>query len=200
MDRTRRTQESYDLIAERFLKRNETRGLLRSWMLRFRALLPAGPVVDLGAGPCFDSAELRDLGLEVISIDRSRSMLRVARERFPGPRVQADMRQLPLRSGVLAGVWACASMLHLERAELVPALVGVREALRPSGMLFTSFKLGAGEGWESKKYGVEAPRWFTFWSEADLDAALGTAGFEVCESATRPGTPEPWLALLARKL
>jgi hypothetical protein len=169
-------------------------------MLRFKALLPAGPVVDLGAGPCFDSAELRDLGLHVISIDRSGPMLRVALDRFPGPRVQADMRQLPLRPNTLAGVWASASLLHLDRQDLLPALVGVRDALCASGILFMSLKLGTGEGWESRKYGVEAPRWFTYWSEADLDDTLRAAGFELCESATRQGSAEPWTLRIARKL
>jgi SAM-dependent methyltransferase len=198
MDRARRTQQSYDLIAGRFLERNEQRGVLRAWMLRFKALLPAGPVVDLGAGPCFDSAELRDLGLQVISLDRSRPMLQVARERFPGPRVQADMRQLPLRSRTVAGVWACASLLHLERQDLLPALAGVRDALCDSGVLFVSFKQGHGEGWERSRYGVDAPRWFTYWSEEDLDGALRAAGFELCESATRQGFHEPWIIRLAR--
>ena len=38
----------------------------------------------------------------------------------------------------------------------------------------------AGAKWETARYG--APRWFQYWSAADLDALLGGSGFEVVES------------------
>ena len=100
-------------------------------------------VLDLGAGPCLDSAELRSLGLRVISVDRSRRMLIAAHQEIPGPRVQADMRQLTFRPNCIAGVWACASLLHLDRDELVPALSGIRNVLVSSGVLFVSLKTAA---------------------------------------------------------
>jgi len=200
VDHTRRTQRSYDLIAAQFFARHQNRSVLHPWMVRFAAAVPAGGVVlDLGAGPCHDSAQLRALGLSVISLDRSKHMLNVASERFPGARVQADLRQLPFRPNSIAGVWASASLLHLDRHELAPALAGVREVLVESGVLFMSLKRGAGEGWETTKYGGEAPRWFTYWHEQDVDAALLAAGFDLVEAATRAGTEVEWLMRIARR-
>ena len=130
MDRAQKNQDSYDRVAEQYLERSRDRSELRPWMRRFQEWLPAnGPVLDLGAGPCLDSVELRSLGLRVISVDRSRRMLSVALQEIPGPRVQADMRQLPFRPNCIAGVWACASLLHIDRDELVPALAGIHEVL-----------------------------------------------------------------------
>jgi SAM-dependent methyltransferase len=198
MDRARQTQQSYDRIAGRFLERTRDRSLLRPWMRRFRARLAADAlVIDLGAGPCHDSAELRAMGLCVISVDRSRPMLTVGRDRFPGPRVQADLRQLPFRRRSVAGVWANASLLHLQRDELVPTLVGIREVLLPSGVLHLSLKHGAGEQLDTSKYGPEAPRWFTYWSEDEVDTALRVSGFEIVESATRSGSQDTWIMRIA---
>lgn len=198
MDRARQTQQSYDQIAGWFLERTRDRSLIRPWMRLFRERLAADAlVIDLGAGPCHDSAELRAMGLRVISVDRSRSMLTVGRDQFPGARVQADIRALPFRRRCIAGVWANASLLHLHRDELVPALVGVHEALLPSGVLHVSLKHGLGAALESSKYGPESPRWFTYWSDDELDAALELAGFEIVESATRQGSQDTWILRIA---
>ena len=200
MDRAQRTQDSYDRVAAQYLERSRDRSILRPWMRRFTELLPSnGPVLDLGAGPCLDSAELRSLGLRVISVDRSRRMLTAAHQEIPGPRVQADMRQLTFRPNCIAGAWACASLLHLDRDELVPALSGIRDVLVSCGVLFVSLKYGSGGNWDTSKFGPEAPRWFTYWSDDDLDASLGSAGFEIVESATEEGLQNRWIARVARR-
>ena len=138
-------QDSYDRVAAQYLERSRDRSVLRPWMLRFKEQLPSdAPVLDLGAGPCLDSAELRSLGLRVISVDRSWRMLIAAREEIPGLRVQADLSQLPFQPDCLAGVWACASLLHLDRDQLVPVVSDLRHVLVWWGALFVSLKYGSG--------------------------------------------------------
>lgn len=200
MDRAQQNQDSYDRVAGRYLERSRDRSLLRPWMHRFREQLPSdAPVLDLGAGPCLDSAELRSLDLRVISVDRSRHMLIAAQQEFPGPRVQADMRLLPFRANCLAGVWACASLLHLDRDELSPALAGIRSVLVSSGVLFLSLKHGSGERWDTSKFGPDAPRWFTYWSEDEVDTSLESAGFEIVASASQAIGQDIWIARIARR-
>ena len=200
MDRAQKNQNSYDRVAAEYLERSRDRSMLRPWMRRFKEQLPSNaPVLDLGAGPCLDSAELRSFGVRVISVDRSRRMLSAAHQEIPGPRVQADMRQLTFRPNCIAGVWACASLLHLDRDELVPALAGIRNVLVSSGVLFVSLKYGSGGTWDTSKFGPEAPRWFTYWSDDDLDASLASAGFEILESATQDGLRDRWIARIARR-
>jgi SAM-dependent methyltransferase len=200
MDRARKNQDTYDRVAAQYLEHGRDRSLLRPLMLRFREHLPVNALVlDLGAGPCLDSAELRSLGLRVISLDRSRQMLIAAQQDVPGPRVQADMRQLTFHPNCFAGVWACASLLHLDRDELIPALSGIRRVLVSSGVLFMSLKCGSGGMWDSSRFGPDAPRWFTYWSGEDVDSALRSAGFEVVESATAEVSQVTWIARIARR-
>jgi ubiquinone/menaquinone biosynthesis C-methylase UbiE len=198
MDPTRRTQQTYDAVAGEFLCRTSDRSTLQHWMQAFQRHLPPGRVLDLGAGPCSDTAQLRELGLDMIALDRSRGMLRLAPPEVAALRIQADMRHLPLRAQSFAGVWSSASLLHLERAQLAPALAGIRRVLTPVGVLFASLKCGRGAGWETERYGADAPRWFTYWSESEFDGALGTAGFEVVEAETREFAQQRWLIRIAR--
>ncbi len=135
------------------------------WLDRFASSLPAGTLVlDLGAGPGFDSAELRARGLEAICVDLSLGMLRAGAREFPGPRVQSDIRRLPFPSRSICGIWANASLLHLSESEARSALDEIRRVLRPPGILHVSVKRGTGAEWESERYGK--PRWFQYWSDA----------------------------------
>ena len=38
------------------------------------------------------------------------------------------------------GIWACSSILHLEKTELRSVLKKMADALRPDGWIYTSFK------------------------------------------------------------
>jgi SAM-dependent methyltransferase len=169
---------------------------MRGWLDRFASLLPAGALVlDLGAGPGFDAAELRKRGFEAVSVDLSRGMLRAGVHEFPGPRVQSDLRRLPFPSCSVHAVWANASLLHLSKAEASLALREIRRMLRPSGVLHVSVKRGSGTEWESERYG--RPRWFQYWSEPELDAALRAAGFDVNAAWVDETALDTWLVRLA---
>lgn len=195
-DRVSRTRHTYDAIAARFLHNTRDRSEMREWLDRFASSLPAGALVlDLGAGPGVDSAELRRRGFEAISVDLSLGMLRSGVGEFAAPRVQSDLRCLPFPSRSVGGVWASASLLHLSKAEASLALREIRRVLRSSGILYLSLKRGAGAEWESERYG--RPRWFQYWSGPELDAALRAAGFCVDVAQIDQTASETWLIRLA---
>lgn len=83
------------------------------------------------------------------------------------------------------GFWACASLLHLALPELLDVLRRLAVALKPGGMLFTSFKYGQGE----REHGG---RRFSDLDEAGLTALLRKAPyFTVLETwITRDQRPE----------
>jgi ubiquinone/menaquinone biosynthesis C-methylase UbiE len=195
-DRVSKTHDTYDAIAAQFLQNARDRSVMHGWLDRFASSLPAGTLVlDLGAGPGVDSAELRKRGFEAISVDLSLGMLRSGVGEFPGPRVQSDLRCLPFPSHSVWGVWASASLLHLSKAEASLALREIRRVLRSSGILYLSVKQGAGTEWESERYG--RPRWFQYWSGPELDAALRAAGFCVDAAQVDETTRATWLIRLA---
>ena len=50
------------------------------------------------------------------------------------------------------GIWACASILHVERLKLPSIIVKMRDALKASGVMYMSFKYGDFEGLHDGRY------------------------------------------------
>ena len=194
-DRTRRT---YDAVAADFLARTRDRSPMREALDRFAAHLERGALVlDIGAGPGTDSAQLRTRGLRVISLDLSFGMLAAGSKLLPGPRVQADMLRLPF-GRVADGLWLNASLLHIPRALVPAALCELRRVLRAGGIVYVSVKHGVRDAWDEERYGPAHPRWFTYWEPGPFDRALDEAGFECILAQERQGSRDVWLERLLR--
>ncbi len=74
------------------------------------------------------------------------------------------------------GIWACASLLHVPMVELPEVLRRLGRALKPDGVLYASFKYGAGE----REHGG---RRFTDLDEEGLAALVeGVTAFAVVET------------------
>jgi ubiquinone/menaquinone biosynthesis C-methylase UbiE len=198
-DPTRLTRGTYDVIAAQYLENARDRSGLEPHLDAFAGALTAGAhVVDVGTGPGIDVALLAARGLRAFGIDFSLGMLRTGAREFPGARVQGDARRLPLATASVDGAWAKASLLHLERDDAIRALAEVRRVLRPHGVLFISVKAGSGATTETTRYGL--PRFFQFWTDAELDAALEAHAFQVLAQTTDVGTRDSsWLTRLARR-
>ena len=196
LGRSATTLRTYAASASDYFARHRDRRWNREILRRFADHLPGpGPILDLGCGPGFDSCELRAWDYHVVGLDRTREALRLAGRHNPGMYVCADMRALPLR-GRFAGVWACASLLHLEREEMYGVLQSLAGRLIPEGVLYLSLKEGDGGGWDFT-YGRDHPRWFTYWSGDGLDTALLQAGFEIRERDASIGSKTTWLRRMA---
>jgi hypothetical protein len=50
------------------------------------------------------------------------------------------------------GIWACASLIHVQRSELVPAIARIAKHLKPGGIFYMSFKYGNKEYWKDGRY------------------------------------------------
>ncbi|MGH0035740.1 MAG: class I SAM-dependent methyltransferase [Myxococcota bacterium] len=195
-DPIRTTRTTYDAVADAFLEntRDRSRGAAR--MDAFAARVGAGAaVLDLGAGPGCDSAELRRRGLRAVSVDLSIGMLRAGAREFPGARVQADLRALPFAAGCVDGVWANASLLHLPPEGLREALREIGRVGRAGAAVHVSVKKGSGAGWERQRYG--RPRWFQYWSAAELDGVLTDLGWTLLGASEESTRRDDWLVRLA---
>ena len=88
-----------------------------------------------------------DLGYDVAAIDGSEALCRIARLLTGLPVRCLDFRDYTPEEGeVYEGIWACASLLHLQKTELLPVMKVLSQALRPGGAFYVSFKYGTFEG------------------------------------------------------
>lgn len=193
------TIETYDVIAPQYLAQWRDRGVMRPQLERFAAHLPSGSrVLDIGCGPGFDAAILRQYGFQVFSFDLSWGMMQAGRAEFPGDFVQADMRFLPL-APCADSVWMNASLLHLPRPDVLPTLQGVTRVLRPRGIFFLTVKGGTGEQWTAYPAETSLTRFFTYWSADELDSTLAEAGFTLLEQWQSEAEGQSWLGRIAQR-
>ena len=131
------------------------------------------------------------------AVDGSQKLCKAASD-YTGIHVRQMLFQELEAENLYDGIWACASILHLPKEELAPVLKKIAAALRPEGILYTSFKYGTFEG-------MRGGRYFTYFTEETL------SGFwreipELKEPETwitrdvRPGREEErWINILAGK-
>ncbi|MBM3840048.1 MAG: class I SAM-dependent methyltransferase [Verrucomicrobia bacterium] len=136
----------------------------------FAALLtPGARVLDAGCGSGRDSVALAQQGFRVTAIDASPEMVREACARGVDARV-LTFQEMEFASE-FDGIWACASLLHVPRAEIPGVLRRFHRALRSPGVLYVSLKDGTGEGI------AEEGRFFSYFTLAEFGELLTQENF-----------------------
>ena len=164
---------------------------------RFTALLPEhGRVLDAGCGSGRDSKAFLDGGFEVVAFDASSEMRKRASE-YIGQDV-LDMRFEDVAfHEEFDGIWASASLLHVEM-ELLPGVVQkLSAALKKGGVIYASFKYGDGTR-------MRGERRFSDLNEKSIVPLFENAGFELLYNEVghdnRPGREnEMWVNVIGRK-
>jgi len=146
--------------------------------------LPEGPVLDVGCGPAQVSGYLVDCGRAAIGIDMAPGMLAAAARLVPEARLlTADLLALPLRPESCAGAIASYSLHHLPQARFGAALAGLREVLKPGGVLIVITHGGRGEEWLDRPEGRVV---LSRYSPAELAGRLSDCGLVPELTSTRP--------------
>ncbi|MBN6034960.1 class I SAM-dependent methyltransferase [Amycolatopsis sp. 195334CR] len=176
----RATRHTYNEYADQFEQATRTLDQFPGLDLeldRFAAALPSGPVLDLGCGAGRDTEYLLGKGLAVISGDISERMLEKTRTRCAAAEiVQLNLLDLPFRDAVFAGVWACASVLHVPRDDHRRSFSELKRVLRPGGTAAISLQAGDYDGWKTGRR-LPCERWFALRTSESVEADLLAVGF-----------------------
>src|SRR3989338_8543683 len=98
-------------------------------------------VLDLGCGSGVQSKMLLEESLEVVGLDISPEMVRIAGKRVPQARfIIGDITKIPSRKNFFNGVYARASLLHIPKRLIPKVLKSIHEILRESGVLYLALK------------------------------------------------------------
>jgi SAM-dependent methyltransferase len=182
---------TYDRVAEpygaQFFDELARKPFDRALLDRFaERLVGRGLVCDVGCGPGHVGRYLAGRGVDVFGLDLSPAMVALARRLNPTMRIeQGDLRSLAFADGALAGIVAFYSLIHLERSEVVNALIELARILTPGGRLLVAFHGGDGEvraeNWFGRGVSVDA----TLYQPAEMETSMERAGFDVEAITTR---------------
>ena len=108
-------------------------------------------ILDFGCGAGRDTKYFIDKGYQVNAIDGSIELCKLASE-YAGIEVEHKYFQDLSEIEKYDGIWACSSILHLDKTELKLVLKKMLIALKPAGIIYASFKYGDFEGERNGRY------------------------------------------------
>ena len=153
-----------------------------------------GTILDYGSGSGRDSAYFINKGFSVDSLDGSAEMKAQA-ERLFGIKVKLASFLSLEEKDKYDGIWAQASILHLEEHDLRVALTLIERSLKRDGVFYSSFRKGEEDGYENG-------RWYTNMTERRFLSFLPASLYveKIWESQdVRPGVSRTWLSIICRK-
>ena len=118
---------------------------------QFVPLMPAHAcILDAGCGSGRDTAYFRGLGYDVDAFDASKVIVDAA-SKFLNSGVRHCSFEEFATLKHYQGIWACASLLHLESSRTAPAIQHLAGFLAMNGFFYASFKYG--KGWRRSQDG-----------------------------------------------
>ncbi len=115
------------------------------------ALKADAVILDFGCGSGRDTKYFLDKGYQVEAIDGSEELCIRASE-YTGITVKHMYFQELDEKERYDGIWACSSILHLNKEDLKKVLKKMAAALKKRGIIYTSFKYGDFEGERDNRY------------------------------------------------
>ena len=115
---------------------------------RFLPLLKKGAkILDVGSGSGRDACYFQKHGYQVTALEPSKNLCREIRKVFSGEIICSDIQNYRPKERY-DGIWACASLIHLQEEEILRFFEKIDLYLNDNGVVYVSGKNGipTGEG------------------------------------------------------
>jgi len=157
----------YDLNAKKYLDSTiniKVSEELENFCLNLK---PGAKILDVGCGSGRDSLHFIQNGFNVVSIDASSELAKLASEQIKQQVIVKKIEDLDFKNEFDA-VWCMASLLHLKKEALPLAINNCIKALKSEseGLFFASFKNGNGSAYD------ENGRFFSYYQQEELKEIL----------------------------
>ena len=174
MDDRQTTMEYYKDYAEEFFESTIDADVTSLYEHFLKYIPDSGQILDFGCGSGRDTKFFTDQGYEVDAIDGSPELCKMASE-YSGIVVKCmDFFELEVESKY-DGIWACASLLHVDRERLPEIFRVLKNALVMNGYLYASFKYGDYKD-------IRDGRYFVDLNEDSLTEIISSVqGFDIVE-------------------
>ena len=156
-----------------------------------------GRILDFGCGSGRDTKYFISKGYDVDATDGSEELCKIASE-YTGIKIKQMLFEELDEVELYDGVWACASILHVEKKQLPEILKKIATATKKGGVVYTSFKYGEFEG-------IRNGRFFTYLTEESFGEILRSVSDLAIEKlwisadVRAERGEERWLNIMLRK-
>lgn len=152
-----------------------------------RSLSVPSTILDCGCGPGRDLARFVSHGHVARGIDLNPRFVAMANRQAPTD--LCDLRDVATHlAGCFDGIWAAASLVHLDAADTSNVLHQFAELLRPDGRLYVCVNTTGTTGWLDEPDGR---RWYTIWDRDAFVDEVEAAGFTI-DDVTHDVFVEVW--------
>lgn len=116
---------------------------------------------------------------------------------------QLDVYEIGTLDGVFEGIYAKAILLHIPKQDIVSVLGKIRSKLAPDGVFYLAVKEKRA-GSEDERieteddYGYTYSRFFSYFTEAEMQRYLEEAGYRVEESGVKSSGNTNWIEIFSR--
>ena len=180
------TLEYYNKNAKIYFEQT-VEGNLKENYDKFLSKIPQNAyILDFGCGSGRDSKYFIENGYKVNAIDGSIEMCKLA-SKYINQKVKCMKFDELDEENIYDAIWACSSILHVEKEKLPEILTKMVKALKTNGIIFTAFKKGEG-------YEIKEGKYYNFLTKEELEKVLSNINqnvkiidyFETLSSTKRP--------------
>ena len=192
-----KTLEYYNTNADSFISNTveaDVNGLRREFL---KYIPDGGTILDLGCGSGRDSKAFIKAGYDVVAVDGSEALCKSASELI-GQDVICSTFQDYSPNVQFDGIWACATLLHLEKNDIHDVVSKLSRNLNKGGCFYMSFKYGDHSGERNGRF-------FTDMTKESLielleDVTELSLEEDYITSDVRPGrSDEKWLNVIYKR-
>jgi ubiquinone/menaquinone biosynthesis C-methylase UbiE len=182
-DKLKEAVRVYDKIA-RIYSNYTYQKIVQYQLTKFISFLKGKKILDAGCGPGRDTESFLEDGFDVVGVDISKKMIEEAKKNVPKGKFKVmDFREMKFKDKEFDGVWAMASLVHIDKRNMPKVLKEFNRVLNEKGALFIRLKEGKGKvEINESKYGGDDGRTQYLHDQEKMIEYLDGAGFDVIVS------------------
>lgn len=135
----------YESNAERYAAETFSANMSKQYQRFLPLLKNGGKILDVGSGSGRDACYFQKQGYQVTALEPSKNLGREIRKVFSGEIVCSDIQSYQPTERY-DGIWACASLIHLQEEEVLCFFRKIDIYLNDSGIVYASGKSGISTG------------------------------------------------------
>ena len=135
----------YESNAERYAAETFSANMSKQYQRFLPLLKNGGKILDVGSGSGRDVCYFQKQGYQVTALEPSKNLGREIRKVFSGEIVCSDIQSYQPTERY-DGIWACASLIHLQEEEVLCFFRKIDMYLNDSGIVYASGKSGISTG------------------------------------------------------